>query len=202
MEPESSIPHSLAPSSFPYPEQDQSRPASSTQFSNIRFNIIIPYTPRSSKWSLSIRFLQQTLYLFLFSVIHTTYPIHLHVFGLIAQIISDEEIKSWRPLLRNFSLDSLVSIKFSWHRGYSVSYMQKECMTETIFLNLQCCLPWLYFIDKTRHKRVHILEWEGEFLTYLHWELQYLLLSTSLPDYQMCWLHLTVEETALSQKLS
>jgi hypothetical protein len=71
----------------------------------------------------------------------------------------------WRPLLCNFSLDSLVSIKFSWHRGHSFSYMKKECMTETIFLILLCFLPWLYFIDHTRHQRVHILEWEREFLT-------------------------------------
>jgi len=70
-----------------------------------------------------------------------------------------------KTLIVQFSPDSLVSIKFSWHRGHSVLYMQKECMTETIFLNLLCCLPWLYFIDNTRHQRVHILEWEREFLT-------------------------------------
>lgn len=164
IDPKGSLPHSQHHVTCQYHQPDQPSQIFPHLF-KIYFNYIFLSTPRSSKWSLSIRFLHQTLYAFLFSVIHTTYPIHLHVLGLIAQIIFHKEIKSRRPLLYSFSLDSLVSIKFSWHRWHVVLYMQKKCMTKTIFLNLLCCLPWLYFTDNTRHQRVHIVEWEGDFPT-------------------------------------
>jgi hypothetical protein len=55
MEPEGSSPYTQEPATCPYPEPDQSslRP---TPLSNIRFNIILPSTPGSSKWSPSLRF--------------------------------------------------------------------------------------------------------------------------------------------------
>ena len=56
MEPPSSLPYSQGPATCPCPEPDQSSPRSPSRFLKINFNIDFPPTPRSSKWSLSLRF--------------------------------------------------------------------------------------------------------------------------------------------------
>jgi len=47
------------PATSPYPEAQQSRPCPPSHFLNIYFNIILPSTPGSPTWSLSIRFRHQ-----------------------------------------------------------------------------------------------------------------------------------------------
>jgi len=56
MEPEVSLLHSQEPSTCPYPQRDQSSPGPHPVFLKINFNIIHPYTPRFSVWSVSLRF--------------------------------------------------------------------------------------------------------------------------------------------------
>jgi len=51
MEPEGSKPHSQVPATCPHPQPEQSSPCP-----HIHLNIILPSTPRSSKWSLFLRF--------------------------------------------------------------------------------------------------------------------------------------------------
>jgi hypothetical protein len=52
MEPEGSSPSSQEPATSPCPEPDESKSHPEPYFSNIRFNIILPSTPRSSEWYL------------------------------------------------------------------------------------------------------------------------------------------------------
>jgi len=63
---------SQEPINCPCLEPDQSSPVLASYFSNIHFNIILPYTSRSLNWFHSFRFVIKTLYAFLFSPIHAT----------------------------------------------------------------------------------------------------------------------------------
>ena len=56
MEPEGSLPHSQVPAICPYPEPARSSPTPTSHFLKIHLNIILPYTPGSSKWHVSLRF--------------------------------------------------------------------------------------------------------------------------------------------------
>ena len=55
MEPEGSLPHSQVPANCPYPTPARSTPYPYIYFLKIQLNIILPSTPGSLKWSLSLR---------------------------------------------------------------------------------------------------------------------------------------------------
>jgi len=55
MKPESSLPHLQVPATYPYPEPD--RPVlAPTSHLKVHLYIILPSTPRSSEWSVSLWF--------------------------------------------------------------------------------------------------------------------------------------------------
>ena len=55
MEPEGSLLHSQVPATCPYPEPAQSSPYTHIPLPEDPFNITLPPTPGSPKWSLSLR---------------------------------------------------------------------------------------------------------------------------------------------------
>jgi len=85
MKPEGSLPHLKTPATCPYPESDQSTQCHLSHSFKIPFSINLPSTPRSSKWSLSLRFPYQNLYAQLFSITRATWPAHFILLDLITR---------------------------------------------------------------------------------------------------------------------
>ena len=108
MEPEGSLPHSQVLATYPCPEPHQFSPYSLSRCLKIHNNIILPSTPRSSKWSLSYRFPHQNpVYTSPLSHMCCMSP-HLILPDLITRIILGEECRPLSSLLLSF-LDTPIT---------------------------------------------------------------------------------------------
>jgi len=94
MQPVSSILHSQVPVASPSPETTRCSPCPTSHFLTFHPNIILPSTPRSSKWSLSFRFPQQNP-VYASPAHHMRYkPAHLIPLNLITLTILGEQYRS------------------------------------------------------------------------------------------------------------
>jgi hypothetical protein len=94
---------SQQPAACPYPEPNQSFPRSCPfHYLNIHFNIILLTKPKTSKWSLSLRFVQQTLYASLLLPIRARWRVHLILLDLISLTILGELFHHGNPPETNY----------------------------------------------------------------------------------------------------
>ena len=107
MEPKSSIPLSQIPATCPYFKPARFSPYPTPHFMQIHLNIILPSTPGSPRWSLSLKFSAKTLYTpFLPYMLHAS-PISSP--RLDHQTIFGEQCKSLSSSLCSFLHSSVTS---------------------------------------------------------------------------------------------
>jgi hypothetical protein len=153
MEPEGPLPCWQVPATCLYPEPHQSGPRPPSHCVKIHLNIILAFTPASSKWSLSLRFPHQN---FLYtSLSHTCYmprPSHYSRFDHPNSIC--EEYRSFSSSVWGF-LHSPVT---SWTQIFSTSHqwrhnlcIQKHpalyiltAIQEQNIVKVLCLLVWEY----------------------------------------------------------
>jgi len=88
-----SLPSSQQPTNYPYLAPDQPSPRLPNRL-KIHFNIILPFTPRSSKSSLTLGLPTKMLHAPLLFFIRATCPAHLIILYMITRIIFVEKYKS------------------------------------------------------------------------------------------------------------
>ena len=189
MESKGSLPHSYISATCPYPELAWSSPCPTSHFLKIHLNIILPSMPGSSKWSLSLRFPHQTLYMPLLSSIHATCPIHLILLDLITQTIQGEEYRLLSSSLCSFLyslvisfllgpnilLNTLFSNTLNLHSSHKLNdqvsnpYKNNRQNYSSVFIQSFIPLHYILFIHlQVQPKDVEIvLKWICNYLNFL-----------------------------------
>jgi hypothetical protein len=124
MQLEGSLSRLQVPATCHYSEPHQPSPCSTSNFLKNHLNIILLFTPGSSKWSLSLRFPHQKTAYISFLPIHVTWSAHLILHDLITRIISGEEYRSLSLSICSFIQSNLT-----------LSHIGTNILLNTLFSN-------------------------------------------------------------------
>ena len=141
MEPEGSLPHSQKPATCPYPEPAGSSPCPPpSHFLKIQLNIILPFTPVSPKWSLTLMFSRQNPVYASPLPIRATCPAHLILLDFITRTMLSEHYRSLSSSLCNFL-----------HSPVTSSLLGLNIPLNTIFSNTLSLRSSLNVSDQVSH---------------------------------------------------
>jgi hypothetical protein len=109
MEPKGSLPHLQVPTTCPYPKPVHFSPFPPTShFLKIHLNYILPFTPGSPQWSLTLRFPHPNPVYTSPPPIRATCADHLILLDFITLTIMSEEYKSLYSFLHSLVTSSLL----------------------------------------------------------------------------------------------
>jgi hypothetical protein len=107
MELEALLPHLQVPATCPFPERAQSSSHPTSHFLKIHLNIILPSTPGSLQWSLSLRYPHQNPVHACPLLIRTSCPAHLFLLDFITRTILGDDTDREAPHYEVFSTPRL-----------------------------------------------------------------------------------------------
>jgi hypothetical protein len=140
MEPEGSLPVYKSPPSVTILSQIDPVQAPTSHFLNNHPHIILPFTPESSKWSLSPRFSHQNPVYTTLCPIRATCHAPLVLRNVIARIVFGERYRSL-----NFSLFSFLHYPLTW------SLLGQDILLSAIFSNTLSLRSSLNVSDQVAH---------------------------------------------------
>jgi len=140
MEHEGSLPCLQQPATCSYSQPYQSSPGHPSLFLQSHLNIILPYTPRSSKWPLSLRFPPHNTVCNSPLPIHATCSAHLTHLNLIIQTISGEKYISLSSSSSSFL-----------HSPVTSSLLGPNILLNTLFSNTLSLCSSLSVSDQVSH---------------------------------------------------